>query len=331
MDKIDASMTEYHLDKTIEVKREVWDLMWDMEPSLKKAIIEKVGVLPTIKMRKDELGKRDGQYGLNSDETIEVKPSVESNQNVHSEINWIVSKTKSNERELPSIVAETVTAKEIRSYENDLPRTYRGIDAGEKAWVFKDESGKPTGWVVVHEQGKSAYVGFIGVSVNSEQTGYGSSIMRFLQEKYESLSLSMVPYDTAGRGYNETRERLARFYMRNGFYNTSGGGLAWSKNDANIETSSNAVTVKDAIVAQGTRYSGNSLLEAYLSKIASSPESAKLFPEKEMSLLKSWLELRKESRILESESDKYNRLLIEHEHQLNMAKYEVTETVGVEV
>ena len=116
----------------------------------------------------------------------------------------------SQERVLPSVVAEEITSRELKRYDDTLPRPYRGIDdKREKAWVFKNGSGNPVGWVVVHENGKEAHVGFIGVSVRHEQVRYGSSILHFLQEKYDYLGLTMLAYDTAGRGYSNASARLA--------------------------------------------------------------------------------------------------------------------------
>jgi hypothetical protein len=138
----------------------------------------------------------------------------------------------------------------------------------------------------------------------------------------------MLAYDTAGRGYEKSRERLARFYVRNGFY-AADGGMYWNRIDANLETKSDKQLVVDGVIAQGSRYSVGDLLDTYLKRMVTTKSFKESFSEKEQALIESYMSLKNEAKILEGESNRYSRTLQEYEHQQRMAAFESTETVGL--
>lgn len=326
---MEINKVEHHLLRTNEVSKETRELIYDIEPHLKESLIKQLNNLPTIEIKKNDLGVPDEEFKLGSNESIQIQPTIFTNiDSDRPELGWNVISNK-QERQLPPIVAEAITNQDLKKYKDILPRTYRGVDEErEKAWIFRDENENPVGWVVVNENGKEAHVGFIGVSVNHEQTGYGSSILNFLQEKYDYLGLTMLAYDTAGRGYENARTRLARFYARNGFYEAS-GGMYWSNKLANLETKTGVQLVNDAVISQTNLATVNDILDIYVERLVTDNASLNVFSEKEKLMMNSWVALKKELKTLRGESIKYNNIVQEREHQRKMAEWGDTETVGI--
>jgi len=324
MDNIDAISAEKHYYATQNVKHEVTELIWDMDSKFKSLIVAKCEQLPILEIKKQDLGKTDFNTEFEKNKPLEIKMVLsESEKDDPDNLRILITDKGRLERETPEIQEQVVNNEQLKQIES-LPRTYRGVGEGETGIVYKDKDGKPVGWVsiVENQRDKNAFIAFIGVSVHSEQNSYGTAIIKSLQSKYRHLALTMLPYDTAGRGYDEASSRLKRFYIRNGFYMTNGGQFAWNNSEANIEKSGQ-VMVKDVLIAQGERYSDNRILETYFTRVLESESSAEIFDDKEQRLIKSWLELRKEQRQLDNEADHYDRIITNAEYNQR------TETAGL--
>lgn len=292
---------EFHLHRSMEVKREQNELMWDMERALEKILINKIDQLPAITINDKELMTFDGQR-------VTIKPEIYEDNYPSDKRVGVAIKCNTEPKQIKTrLTAENITQQDLEKYKSVLTRPYRGIDTDkEKAWIFKDSNKNPVGWVVVSDNGnRHSHIGFIGVNKDKENLGAGSEILAFLKINHDALTLTDLAYDSAGIGHEESVKRLKRFYVKNGFYNTS-SGMEWAAKTPNIETAQE-VHVQDEVAIGGERFSKNFILETYLKTLSERQIFIEIFDQKEIDLIKSWTNLRKDYRQLDSEAEEYYR------------------------
>lgn len=301
MNNADVANPEFPLNRSEENYKEIARLLGDMDVLLRQVMLEKGELLPTITIKKGELGKISGQVRYNEGDEISVKPTVaiKADSGV-TELNWLVKNCSARERMVPEIFEEVVTGDGMERYKGQLPKFYKHIKAEEKAWVFKDINGKALGWAVINDKGNTCGLGFMGVAEPEEGKGVGTSIIRWLQERYTKINLTVCADETPKRDQQKNRERLDKFYMSNGFYNVNNWIMSWDKGLANLE-SEKEINIGNSVVAQGTIYYNGDVLEAYLNKIKSNRLYKKLFSENEQMLIDSWMSFRGEVRAEDAE------------------------------
>lgn len=225
--------------------------------------------LPPVTITKSDLGPSWSKTTVGLRDELSLQPVKYEGPEDWRDISWQVKKLGPDPKPLPVIIDNNLTADQLLSH-STLPRRYTTIGPNNKAVLFQDESAADIGWVMLveHENGKGCGLSYIGVVPALEGLGYGSAILRWLQNHYNSVSLGPTAYDTADRGSDAARDRLLNFYARNGFVMSGAGSFYWTNNMPNMELAAQGSTFQVTdMVANGTLYSSNSFRRAYLRQL----------------------------------------------------------------
>ena len=71
-------------------------------------------------------------------------------------------------------------------------------------------------YIITYEN--TAYLMYLAIDENQRKKGYGSTILKDLREKYETIILSI---ERPNKDLNNNQEARKKFYIRNGFFETN--------------------------------------------------------------------------------------------------------------
>ncbi len=182
----------------------------------------------------------------------------------------------------------------------------------KKPYLFVTPESKIAGIAFVSEVPNSCYLSTLATNPDFENQGIASALLAELKRRYESITVSPMPFDMTNPDRGAASDRLRRFYKQNGFV----GGNEWSRHTISLDdisTAGNWQTIDENTVwnlgVDQHKVSTIDIKRCVLRFIISNDSLIKKFPEEDRGNLYKWDASSKKMHKIEEEQEETNKAL----------------------